>query len=343
MYYTLNPRVTQPTWVGINAPSGATWGNVVGLNSLQAFGNVGTVLYEINLSNGVSTVVSGAPAISNTPNNMTVTSDNALYIRSNTSTAKGNFWVYFFGTTNAVWYNMVGTIAIIGGNVSDALFAQNGSASLYHYLKTAVAHTSTVKGYYDCGTTGCPAGAVHTAIATGHFLHGTNTAASYSVTGAPATTLIANYSDVSGACDPMFGDPTSTECYISQTTTTINNQVKCSVMGLIYSAALATEIIKWEWAYTRVYSLKSYTGCETDRYGVQRCAYNVDNWCANTAKPDLDMHNKAVTDISGAYTYWELKARCVNFLGTGWGCSHAFGPGFGGVLPPPAPDCTYNP
>jgi hypothetical protein len=339
MYYTLNPRVTQPTWVGVNAPSGATWGNVVGLNYLQAYGNVGTVLYEINLSNGVSTAVSGAPAISNTFHNMAATRD-ALYIRSSVATAKGNVYVLDF--QSGAWMNVIGSVGRVGGNIEDAIFSLDGSNYPHHYLKTALHHTSTVSGHYDCGI-GCPAGSIHTAIASGRFLHGINTAASHSVSGTPSTTLNANYDDTSSACDPMFGDPTGPECYISQTTTTINNQVKCSVMGMIYSAALAVpSLIKWEWAYTRVYSLLSYTGCQTDKYGVQRCSYNVDNWCANTATPDLNMHNQTVTELAGAWKYWELKARCVNFLGTGWECSHAAGPGTGGVLPP-APNCTYNP
>jgi len=338
LYYTTTP--TAPVWTGVTAPGGATWGNVVGENSLRAFGNVGTVLYSINLSTGASTAVSGAPAISNTANNMAFSPDGFLYFRSNVATSKGNF--YSHSIQNGGFYNMLGTITMLGGNIRDALFAQNGS-TLYHYLSTAVGHNSTVKGNYDCGTTGCPAGAVHTATATGRFLHGTNTNASASVSGTPAATLNAYYLDVSEACDPMFGDPLSTECYVSQTSGTINNQVKCSVMGMIYSAALQVpSLVKWEWAYTRVYSLLSYTGCQTDKYGVERCSYNVDNWCANTATPDLDMHNQQVTEISGAWKYWELKARCVNFLGTGWECSHAAGPGVGGVLPP-APNCTYNP
>jgi hypothetical protein len=344
LYYTTTP--TSPVWTGVNAPGGATWGNVVGENSLRAFGNVGTVLYSINLTNGVSTAVSGAPAISNTTNNMAVSPDDWLYFRSNVAGSKGNFYAY--SVQNGTLYNMLGTITLLGGNTRDALFAQNGS-TLYHYLNSAVGHTSTVHGYYDCGTTGCPVGSVHTATATGRFLHGTNANVSASVSGTPAATLNANYLDVSEACDPMFGDPTSQECFISQTKTTINNQVKCSVMGMIYSAALQfPTLVKWETAYTRAVWTGTKAGCYTGKTGTMFCSYSVDNWCSNTTTPDLDMHNKGVTDVSGngggQYNYWDLYARCINILNFGWHCSHAFGPESTatlGTLDPAV--CTYNP
>jgi hypothetical protein len=349
MYYTLNPRVTQPTWVGITAPSGGTWGNVVGQSSTVAFGNSGNVLYEINLSTGGLTVVSGAPAVSNTANNMAVTSDNYLFVRSNTAGTNGNIYAYYFGTSSGQWTNLPGNTTLLGGSVRFSLFSQDSSAYLYHYLAMALHHVSTVNGYFDCGPHGCPTGSMHTATAYGYFAHGYNTAHSASVTVTPSTNVAVIHADTSGLCDPIFGDPGSSDCFLSDNTY-LQARVACSAMGQIFTKAWNSfSLNKFEIAYTRVqYTGALRTNCSFDDLNRYWCDYPVRNWCTvNTTPPDSDYTGKTVHDISG-FAYWETWSPCVSILGTPWMCLndtqplHLYGVAEGTMSPLPFAYCTKN-
>jgi hypothetical protein len=347
IYYASNPL--NPSWVGISAPNGGTWGNVVGQSSTVAFGNSGNVLYEINLSTGGLTIVSGAPAVSNTANNMAVTSDNYLFVRSNTAGANGNIYAYSFGTSTGQWTNLPGNTTLLGGSVRFSLFSQDSSAYLYHYLAMALQHVSKVNGYFDCGPNGCPAGSMHTATAYGHFAHGYNTAQSSSVTVTPSTYVAVIHADTSGLCDPIFGDPGSSDCFLSNNTY-LQAQVACSAMGQIFTNAWKSfSLNKFEIAYTRV----AYTGavrsnCSFDKLNRYWCDYPVMNWCTvNTTPPDSDYTGKSVHDISG-FAYWETYSPCVSILGTPWMCLndtkplHLYGIAEGTNSALPYAYCTKN-
>jgi hypothetical protein len=321
LYYTSNPDDVgnSPTWVRVGTQT--NWSHVTASNGTEGFATIGTVLYRVNFSASTWAVVSGAPAISNTLSSLAATPDGYLFVRSNVAGTKGNFYVYSFGDSlSTTWTNLKGNVAFVGGGTRLALFAQDSAANLYHYLAVALSHTSNVVGSYDCGA-GCPAGAMHTASAMGNFPHGIQTVTSHYVTVSPATQVNVSHVDVSTICDPVFGDPSSPDCFLSGPRTTA--QVSCSVMGSLFQSVSSITLLDEKIAFTRViYKGTGGHNCSTDKYGINWCAYDVDNWCSpstDTPYTLADFTGRSVKDAH-FYGYWNTYTACVRVLSLGWTC-----------------------
>jgi hypothetical protein len=347
-YFTTNPGVTPTSW----AQLAGGWTHIAGYNHELAFGSAGYQLYQINPSTNVYTVMTGAPPVSLNPlQPMVTTSDGYLFLRvaNGSPGPNGNLYYYNFGSSNPTWVNIYNWAANLGGGASrNGLFFLDANGYPYHVLMTALAHSTTISGNYLCPPAGCPTGSYHTAFAGGNFPHGYNTATQATSSGAPASYLSATLNDVSGLCDPFFGDPASIECFVGAYGAGVN----CSVMGNIFSSGGGGGHFTWqsEMAFTQAYWDRNDTAPPSCLKSA--CIYPVHNQCTlGTSPPD----DPIGSILSGNYTdivieptprvTWRTAARCWRIYAPGpWICGPLQYAGMVGLNVPLAPfTCTHNP
>ena len=239
LYYTTDPATStnSPTWVAV----GSGWTHVGGLSASAAVGTRGTALYTIDLTNNTGTAWSGASPVQS----LTTTYDSELFI----VTTSKIVYQWDFKATSPSWTSLAGTVSSIFGSSLGSLFALNSNTP-YHFLGVALSASASVNGYYDCNQfpNGCPHGAVHTATATTQFPHSYFTIHSHSASGSPSTNLDTTMFDVSSACDPLFGDPSSPECAVEQLS---GGKVMCSIMGGLLVRYLLNRHSVWARSYYR--------------------------------------------------------------------------------------------
>jgi hypothetical protein len=151
---------------------------------------------------------------------------------------------------------------------------------------------------------------MHTATAYGNFPHGTNPSLSNSVTAAPATKVNVPHIDVSILCDPVFGDPSSPDCFLSGSPTQDAGRVNCNVMGLIYNSSIMPSTFSG-WGIELVKNLSGPVGrnCYTSGpFGFFNiCTYTTAPNCSNLY-PQYPI--TTVYDSSPAKAGWYIAYKC---------------------------------
>lgn len=330
--YTLDPTVSNPTWVTV--PGTRVFTQLTVLSQDTAYALSGNVLYSVDLNSGTTAVVSGAPLALD----VEATGDQYLILLAKTAGPRGNVYYMDLNAVNPSWINLTtvaGQITGIAGRSSASIFGLNYAVP-YHFLATGVRYTTTVNGYFLCNIGQCPTGSIHTATATTGFPHGWFKNSVGTASGIPSGTLNAVSWDVTPNCDPLFGDPNSAECTIERA----DGNIACSEMGPIYTGSAVSGGPFFGNGTVLVKNLSGRTGynCTTSpNLKITTCDFNVAPSCSNvtpTWAPSV------VTDTTPGMGGWWMHYECLRpYSSAPWWCAEGIRTAWKTPETGPSPNC----